>query len=414
MPSRVITCSGLARLLRPGLRVFVHAGAAEPLAWRDALRADPACARGVEFFGIFIPGINDFDYAGLNDDTRASGTFVPPAMRKSFEAGRFDFTPVHYSDLSAFVRSRPIDLAVLQCPPDRGGLFSLGVNADVAAAAARHAAQCAIIVNAALPFTQTADPIPYALATHLIEGDGAILSNPSEAGDDICERIADRVAALVRDGDTIQIGIGRLPTAILGKLGLHRRLKMHTGMITDDVAELVSLGVIDREVKTPITTGMAVGGDPVRALSGEAICYFYSTDVTHDVRQIAAIERFVAINSAVEVDLFGQVNGELINGKQMSGIGGSSDFARGARLSPGGRSIIALPASARGKSRIVPQTAGPVSQGRCDADYVVTEFGVASLRNRSLDARAELLIEIADPAHRPALADAWRAKRAAL
>lgn len=412
MSSKTITSSALAHLLRPGMRVFVHAGPAEPLALRGALLADPACASGVEFVGIFIPGINDFDYAGLHEGARAAGSFVPPAFRKSFEAGRFTFSPVHYSELGAYMRRHPIDLAILHCPPDRAGTFSLGVNADVAAAAARHAAQCAIFVNPALPFTKTADPLPASIATYRVEGDGALLSNPTEAADALTDRIADHVAALVRDGDTIQIGIGRLPSAILRKLGQHRSLKMHTGMITDEVADLVRLGAID--AATPITTGIAIGSDAVRALAGEPICCFHATDVTHDVCRIAAIPSYVAINSAVDVDLFGQVNGEIINGRQMSGIGGSSDFARGARLSPGGRSVIALPASARGNSRIVVQTAGPVSQGRCDADYVVTEHGVASLRHQSIDARAEALIAIADPAHREALAEGWRDRRATL
>jgi acyl-CoA hydrolase len=411
MAQKPITFPALLSLLRPGMRVFVHAGPAESLAFRAALRGDPECARGVEFFGIFIPGINDFDYASLHNEARASSSFVPPAARKSFETGRFDFAPVHYSELGSYVRSRPIDIAILHCPPRSAGSFSLGVNADVAAAAARHAAQCAVITNPALPFTHMADPLPMSQATWTIEGEGPLLSHPSEAGDEPSDRIAEHVAALVQDGDTVQIGIGRLPAAILRKLGHHRRLKMHTGMITDEVADLVRLGVIDEAVKTPIKTGMAIGSEAVRDLARQILCCFCATDVTHDIRRIAAIDSFVAINSAVEVDLFGQVNGEIINGRQMSGIGGSSDFTRGARLSHNGRAIIALPASARGKSRIVALTAGPVTQSRSDADYVVTEYGVAHLRHRSIDARAEALISIADPAFRDQLAQAWRERR---
>jgi acyl-CoA hydrolase len=414
MAQKSITFPALLSLLRPGMRVFVHAGPAESLGFRAALSADPESARGVEFFGIFIPGINDFDYASLHDEARASSCFVPPSARNSFEMGRFDFAPVHYSELGFYVRSRPIDLAILHCPPQSASAFSLGVNADVAAAAARHAGKCAVIVNSALPFTHTADPLPVVQATCLVEGEAPLLSTPSEAGDDSSGRIADRVADLVRDGDTVQIGIGRLPAAILRKLGHHRRLKMHTGMITDEVADLVRLGVMDKDVKTPIKTGMAIGSEAVRDLSRETLCRFYASDVTHDIRQLAAIDAFVSINSAVEVDLFGQVNGELINGRQVSGIGGSSDFNRGARLSHNGRAIIALPASARGKSRIVLQTAGPVTQSRSDADYVVTEYGTAHLRNRPIDARAEALIAVADPAHRDGLAQAWRERRARL
>lgn len=414
MPHALMTASALVAMLRPGMRVFLHAGPAESLALRAALEAKPDAARHVEFFGIFIPGINDFDYAGLHEEARAAGSFVPPKMRASFERGHFEFTPMHYSELGAYVRSRKIDLAILHCPPDRDGLFSLGVNADVGATAARHAAECAIIVNQNLPFTQTADPLPLPHVAYVVEGEGPLLDNPSEASDDLCAAIAAHIAPLVNDGDTIQLGIGRLPAAILRAFGGHRRLRVHTGMITDEVAELARTGVIDAAAPSPITAGMAIGTAKVRDLAREALCRFCPVEITHDVRQIAAIDSFVAINSAVEVDLFGQVNGELINGRQISGIGGSSDFTRGARLSRNGRAIIALPAAARGKSRIVAQIAGPVSQGRCDADHIVTEYGTASLRNLSLDARAEALIKIADPAHRDALAEAWRAKRAAM
>jgi acyl-CoA hydrolase len=411
MTSKPSSIPALLKLLRPGLRVFLHAGPSESLALRAALQANPEAAKGVEFFGIFIPGINDFDYASLHEDARVSSSFVPPMARKSFEQGRFDFAPVHYGELGPYVRARAIDLAVLQCPPPAAGAFSLGINADVGVAAARHAAQCAVIVNPALPFTATADPLPMVEADFIVDGEHPLPSFPSEATDETSERIADHVTALVRDGDTIQLGIGRLPAAILRKFGHFHRLKVHTGMITDEIAELVRLGAIDTDVKIPIRAGMAIGGDRVRDLARETLCCFHSTDFTHAIRQIAAIDSFVAINSAVEVDLFGQVNGELINGKQISGIGGSSDFNRGARLSREGRSIIALPASARGKSRIVAQIAGPVSQARADADHIVTEYGTASLRYRSIDARAEALIAIADPAHRDALAQAWRERR---
>jgi acyl-CoA hydrolase len=413
MPPCDLSCSALVHSLRPGMRVFIHAGPAESLSFRQALLAEPDYAEGVEFIGIFIPGINDFDYASLHDQARASSSFVPPSARKSFEAGRFDFTPVHYSELGAYLESKPIDLAILHCPPDSDGYFSLGVNADVAGAAARHAARCAIVVNSALPSTLMADPLPASLAAHLVEGEGPVLTNPSEAADEPSQRIAGHVAALVRDGDTIQIGIGKLPTAILHKLLDHRDLKMHTGMITDEVAALVDAGAIAGDAGT-IITGMAIGTEIVREFSRSASCRFYATSVTHDVRRIAAIDGFVSINSAVEVDLFGQVNGEIINGRQVSGIGGSSDFARGARLSQNGRAIIALPAVARGKSRIVPQLTGPVTQARTDADYVVTEYGTACLRHRSLDARAEALIAIADPVHRDGLMQAWHERRKAM
>jgi acyl-CoA hydrolase len=397
--------------LRPGARIFVHAGPSESLAFRTALQADPERAAGVTFVGVFITGVNDFDYAGLHPQARLASSFAPPRMRASVEAGRLDFTPLHYSELGPWIRAQRFDLAVLHCPPDRDGVFSFGLNADVAAAAASVARETAVIVNPRLPWTRCRAPLPASGVALRIDGDGPLLSIPADRGDAASETIAGHVAAFVRDGDTIQTGIGRIPGAVLRKLATRRALKLYGGMLSDEVVDLAAGGAL---APSPIITGQAIGSPVLHEFVRGADAVFCPTDETHDARRLMAIDDFVAINSAVEVDLFGQVNGEMLGGRQISGVGGSGDFARAARRAKGGRSIIALPASARGASRIVPRILGPVSQSRNDADIVITEHGVAEIRHAGLDARAERLIAIAAPEHRAALGDAWRDLRAKL
>jgi acyl-CoA hydrolase len=397
--------------LRPGARIFIHAGPSESLAFRAALTANPERAAGVEFVGVFITGVNDFDYAGLHSTARLTSSFTPPRMRASFEAGRATLTPLHYSELGPWIRSQSFDLAVLHCPPERGGMFSLGLNADVALAAARRAREVAVIVNPQLPWTVCREPLPESLVSLRVDSDGPLLSIPADRGDAASEIIAGHVAGFVRDGDTIQTGIGRIPGAVLRKLTARRELRLYGGMLSDEIVELAASGAFAAQ---PLICGQAIGSRALWDFAREANVIFCSTDETHDPRRLMALDNFVAVNSAVEVDLFGQVNGEIVNGRQISGIGGSSDFARAARWARNGRSIIALPASARGKSRVTPLIAGPVSQARCDADIVVTEYGVAEIRHASLDARAEQLIAIAAPEHRAMLTDAWRDMRAKL
>jgi acyl-CoA hydrolase len=398
------------------MHVFLHAGPSESLALREALKADPARAAGVTFSGTFIPGVNNFDYAGLTETTRSAGPFVPPSARSSFAAGRHDHLPLHYSAVPDYFSAQSFDLAVLHLPPDQQGRFSCGLNADIVGAVL-HAREVAVIVNPELPYTWGA-AIDANLVSLLIDGDAPLLRIPSDPADDVSRAIGRHVASEIRDGDTIQTGLGRIPSAVLSALSGHRGLRMHTGMIADEAAGLVEAGAIDLSAqggRLPILTGMAIGTEIVHGLARRHGIEFHGADVTHDFRRIAAIGGFVAINSAIEIDLFGQVNAEIVQGRQVSGTGGSADFARAARFSPRGRSIVALPSAAKGRSRIVPLLGpGAVTQPRADADIVATEHGLARLRHLSIDARAEALIVIADPVQRTELAAAWQKIRAAL
>jgi 4-hydroxybutyrate CoA-transferase len=233
-------------------------------------------------------------------------------------------------------------------------------------------------------------------------------------------RIGAQVASLIDDGDTIQIGIGRVPAAVLAALRDRRDLGVHGGLVSDEVADLHEAGVLSgaRRSQGPgtIVCTAALGSSRVYDWAGRCPdLRFAPVSYTHDIRVLAQIDNFVAINSVLAVDLSGQANAEMLGGRQVSGTGGLLDFVRGARLAKGGRSILALPSTAGGgkSSRIVPHLGegDVVSCPRADADVVVTEHGTARLRDKSVDERAEALIAIADPAFRRDLAEQWGALR---
>lgn len=398
-------------LLAPGMRVLLHAGPSESPVFLQQLQAEPELAQGITFTGLFVPGINAFDYTRLTPTTRMESLFAAPALRGGFEAGRLDLLPLHYSAYPAYLRHRPADLAILHLPPAADGRFSCGLAADIAENVRAFARKVAVLVNPRMPATHGGVSLSAQDADAVFDAEGPLLLPSSDTVDPAFETLAGHVAGLIADGDTLQFGIGRLPAALLRSLTDRRRLRIHSGMIIDEVAMLVEAGAL----AMPIITGIALGGAPVRELATRKDVLFHGVDTTHDIRRLATLERFTAINSAIEVDLFGQINSEFIRGRPVSGIGGSGDFMRAARLSPGGRSIIALLSQARGVSRIVPcLPPGAVSHPRSDIDILVTEHGHASLRELGLDARAEAIIALAAPDHRSALAESWRALRANL
>ena len=412
---KTMTIDQVLRALAPDMRVLLHAGPAESAVLREALRAAPDHADRVTFTGLFIPNINSFDYGSLTPSTRVESLFVPTCARKTFEAGRLDLLPIHYSAFPDHLRRFPADLAILRLPPPQKGVFSCGVAGDIAEGVRRFARSVIVLVNSSLPFTRGG------MAIHEGDIEGVVeIEEPAQVAEDKApdprlDQLADAVACLVEDGDALQIGIGKLPASVLRKLRDRRRLRFHSGMITDEVALLCKAGAIADPIggEAPILTGIAHGGEAVRRLVAGRECVVHGVDVTHDVRRIAAIPRFVAINSAIEVDLFGQVNSEAIGSRQVSGIGGSVDFTRAARLSPGGRAIVALQSRTGETARIVARLAGDVvSLGRADMDTLVTENGAVRLRDLGLDARAEAIIGLADPRDRAALAETWAAMRA--
>ena len=419
MPQK-ITAEQVPDLLRPGMTVFVQGASGEPSPLLDALAAAPEASDGVHYVGCFIPGVNRVDPASFHPNARLTSFFVFGDIARSHAAGKVRFLPLHYSGIWDYLSGLEVDLALLQAtPPDRHGRCSLGVSVHFVPAVLDRAKAIVAEINAAMPRPAQSFEIPHDRLDRVVESERPLVGLATGDPAPEIDRIGQNVASLIEDGDTIQIGIGKVPAAVLGSLHDRRDLGLHGGLVSDEVAALHEAGVLtgarkSHERGTMVCTA-ALGTDRVYAWAGRCPdVRFAPVRDTHDTRVIAQIDNFVAINSVLAVDLYGQANAEMLDGRQVSGTGGLLDFVRGARLAKGGRSILALPSTAGGKaSRIVPRLGESdiVSCPRADADILVTEHGIARLRDKSVDERAEALIAIADPACRDVLAGAWTAIR---
>ncbi|MCW5750449.1 MAG: 4-hydroxybutyrate CoA-transferase [Alphaproteobacteria bacterium] len=409
-------------LLAPGMRVFLHGSTSEPLALRAILEAAASRATGVDFTIGIVPGVNEYDYAALAPAASMTTGFVTPSLRASFAAGRIRFLPLNYTGFHDYLAAAPpFDLAVLQvAPPDADGRMSLGVSTDFPSAILPRVRRVLVQLNEAMP--RIADGPFLAAADLLVESTHALPEFPEAAPDATQTAIANNAASLIRDGDCLQIGIGKIQSAILGQLKGHRRLGFHSGLMTDAVLDLMEAGAMSGEAKSRdrglAVTGLAVGTRRLYEALARLPVAFREARYTHGTDILAGIDNFVSINSAIEIDLFGQCNAEMLGGRQVSGTGGFADFVRGARLSRSGRSIVALPATAAGgrhsriRARLDAGTA--VTGARSDTDLVVTEYGIASLKGLSLDQRAASLIAIAAPEFRAGLQAEWDKFRASL
>ena len=411
-------------LLGPGMTVFVAGGANEPATVLDAIRRRPATSAGVTWIQSIVPGLNRFDFASLHDEARAIAFFITPETRASYRAGRIDFVPCQLRAVADLLdEGLDIDLAIMSvaAPRDEADAdpadFGAGLNCDYVDVVFDRARQVVAEVNSALPDPPDGPRIEARGIDFAVPVSRPPDPFPLPAPDETARAIARNVAGLVRDGDTIQTGIGSIPYAVLGALGDKNDLGLHSGILDDAAMELVERGVITGARKSidrgRHVTAYAIGSPALYAWLGErADVRFRPVNYTHGAGTLARIERFVSINSALEIDLAGQVNAEMIRGAQVTGTGGSVDFMRGAASSPGGRSIVALGATAaRGTvSRIVPRLGdgnAPTAL-RTDVDYVVTEHGVADLRYRPERSRAGALAEIAAPEFRDGLRAAGR------
>jgi len=421
MPTR-LTPAQVPDLLKPGMTVFISGSVAEPGSLIAALAGRPEASCGVRYVGVQTPGINRADWASWHPETKVTAFFITPDIGKSHQAGRIDFIPLQYHENYAFLRDRmPIDLALVSVsPPDAQGQCSPGISNDFLPMLLERGTAIVAELIAQMSRTLGTPAVPLHRFAYAADADRPLIEQSAgELGPEFLA-IGKHVAGLIQDGDCIQIGIGKVPTAVLNALTGHRRLGMHTGMIVDEVMMLMELGVLTGEAKSidrgQTITGFAIGTQRLyRWCADRKDLRFEPVGYTHDVRRLAQIDRFTSINSAIEIDLFGQCNAEHVDGRQISGIGGSVDFVRGARMSKGGRSIIALGATAGGGkvSRIVPglRADTPTTVLRSDVDTIVTEFGVAELRYASVEAKAEALIAIAAPQFRDQLANDWVALR---
>jgi acyl-CoA hydrolase len=411
--TKIAPISEVLRFFAPGKTIYLPGTSGESLALIEFLKAHPRASRRVRFVSMLIPGINSFDYTSLHPEARSVAFFPLPQIRQAILSGKTDLMPhSYYRAYKHLEQHIDLDVAFVHVsPPDENGNCSLGIAADFASAALSRAARKVALVNQAMPVTCGDTTLPAAGFDALIRADGPLVTTDSPTPSESYIKVGANVAKLIEDGDSLQLGLGTLQHAVLHALKDKRNLRICSGMITEAVADLDRMGALAAD-EGAITTGIAVGGPAFfEWLHGNSRVHFKSVEMTHGPSVGQEHHRFVAINSAIEVDLLGQVNGEAANGQLISSSGGLTDFMRAAARHPKGCPIIALPSTSRKGlvSRIVPTLAPgtPVSIQKSDPLIVVTDYGVADLRHLSLNQRAAALIAIAAPSHRERLEGEW-------
>nr|WP_155640771.1 acetyl-CoA hydrolase/transferase C-terminal domain-containing protein [Burkholderia pseudomultivorans] len=404
------SCDALATLIRPGDTVMWGQSHAEPVTLMRALVAQRHSFKRIRvFLGIGLADVLAPEHADAIDFVAYCGS---GANRKLARANVLDILPAHYSQLPELIRSGAlrIDVVMLQVsPPDEHGRYSLGLAREYLVEALKHARAIVAEVHPDVPWTYggpflRADDIDLLIASDTPFPDAAATPpGPVE------QAIGQHVASLVEDGATLQTGIGAIPDAAMAALHDKHDLGVHTGSIGDGIAALCEAGVVTNARKT-IDAGITVGGVIIGSARVRRFAHrnpaleLRGTEYTHNPHVLRRIDRFVAINSAVEVDLTGQVNAEVVAGTYVGAVGGVGDFLRAAQASRGGVPIVALPSTAGAHSRIVTKLSGPVTVPRSDACVIVTEYGIADLRGLSLAQRVPKMIAVAHPDHRERLA----------
>ncbi|MEO8797480.1 MAG: acetyl-CoA hydrolase/transferase C-terminal domain-containing protein [Polyangiaceae bacterium] len=408
--------------IRTGHRIFVHGCAATPLRLLDALVQRADAFRNVELVHLHTEGPAVYTKPEYAKSFRVANLFVGSNMRHRMDGDRIDYLPCYLSEVPRLFRSRrrPIDVALIHVsPPDRHGFCSLGTSVDVAAAAVEVASHVIAQVNPNMPRVHGDGQIHVDRLNAIVKVDDPLIEHEPHALSTDAKAIASNVAGLVPDGATLQVGIGAIPDAVLAALKTHRHLGIHTETWSDGVLDLIECGAVDNSRKV-VHPGKTVSG----FVTGTRRLYDFIDDnpsvhqldigFVNDVRVISRNPNVVALNSAVEVDLTGQVCADSVGTRIISGVGGQVDFIRGAALSEGGRAIIAMTSrTARGRSRIVPmlQPGAGVVTTRADSFFVVTECGIADLYGKTLHERAQALVAIAHPDDREEIARAGREGR---
>lgn len=412
--NKFITANEAVKFVKSGDRVFIHSVAAAPTVLIRALTERKDELKNVELVHLHTEGEAPYAAPELAESFRVNAFFVCGNVRKAVNEGRADYIPVFLSEIPALFRQNvlPLDVALLHVsPPDKHGFCSLGVSVDVARAAADCATTVIAQVNPQMPRTLGDALVHVDQIDHLVEVDVPLAEVPVPDLSDADRAIGAYISEMVEDGATLQMGIGSIPNAVLASLHGHRDLGIHTEMFSDGVIDLVEKGIVNgrKKLKHPgkIVAGFVMGTKRLYDfIDDNPQVLMLDIEYVNDTSVIRRNPKVTAINSAIEVDLTGQICADSIGTYQYSGVGGQMDFIRGASLSPGGKPIIALQSvTSRGESKIVPQLragAGVVTT-RANVHYVVTEFGVANLYGKNLRQRASELIRIAHPDHREAL-----------
>ncbi|WP_288427302.1 acetyl-CoA hydrolase/transferase C-terminal domain-containing protein [uncultured Spirosoma sp.] len=398
-------------VVQSGNRVFIHSVAQTPHTLIRALIDRAPQLRDVELCHIHTEGYLPYLEPQYQASFRPNSFFIGANMRKQLNAGIGDYVPVFLSEVPLLFKRRilPIDVALIQVsPPDAHGYCSLGPSVDVSLAAIQSAKYVIAQINPRVPRTHGDGLIPVSMLHAAIEVDEPIYEVlPSEISAED-RKIGQYVASLVEDGATLQLGIGGIPNATLAELIHHKGLGIHTEMFSDGVIDLVERGVITGEHKAVlphrIVSAFVMGSQRVYDfINDNPGVAMKQASYTNDTSIIRRNPKVTAINSAIEVDLTGQVCADTIGTYQYSGVGGQMDFVRGASLSEGGKPIIALPSTtSKGLSKIVSflKEGAGVTTTRAHVHYIVTEYGIADLYGQNLRQRARALINIAHPDHR--------------
>ncbi len=406
--------------LHSGMHVFVHGAAATPTTLLDAMvnRVD---LERVRLFHMHLDGAIPFATPAVSPRFRSTSLFTGPALREPIADGRADFIPVFLSDIPRLFHTGRIrlDAALVQLsPPDRHGFCSLGTSVDSARAAVDTAPMIIAEINDQMPRTHGNTAIPFERVTAFVHTNRSLPEHAPTVETDTDARIGEIVADLVEDQSCLQLGIGSIPDAVARRLNNKHDLGIHTEMFSDGVMHLIEAGVVTNRFKSihpgrTVTSFISGTRQLYDFVDDNPLIEFHPCDRTNDTSLLRKIERVVAINSALQIDLSGQVCADSLGHRIYSGIGGQMDFIRGAAISHGGKPIIALPSTAAGGrvSRIVPELnpgAGVVTT-RGHVHWVVTEYGAVNLHGCTLAERGEALVSIAHPDFRRELIETLHA-----
>jgi acyl-CoA hydrolase len=411
---KYITAEEAVKVVKSGDRVYLQAAAAAPTILANALTERASELRNVEICHLHTEGEARYANPELADSFHVNSFFIGPNVRHTLKAGNGSYTPVFLSELPHLFRKNvlPLDVVFIHVsPPDKHGYCSLGVSVEATVAAIENAKIVIAQVNPQMPRTFGDGILHVSELDYLVAVDVPIYSHEVEPFTTVEDKIGSYVASLIEDRSTLQMGIGSIPNAALSKLTNHKDLGLHTEMFSDGVIDLIESNVINCNYK-----GSLRGRVLSTFLLGSKRLYDFVNDnpfielressTVNDTARIRKNPKMIAINSAIEVDLTGQVCADSIGPRMYSGVGGQMDFIRGASLSDGGKAIIALPSITKnGQSRIVPflkQGAGVVTT-RGHIHYVITENGIADLYGKTLKQRASELVRIAHPNHQESI-----------
>ncbi len=412
-----LPASEAIKAVKSGDRVFIHSVAAAPQALISALVDRASELRNVELVHLHTEGNASYSAPEFSESFRVNAFFVGSNVRQAVNAGRADYIPVFLSEIPALFRRDvlPLDVALVNVsPPDKHGFCSLGVSVDISRAAVECAKFVIAQINPRMPRTLGDALLHVDKLDAIVEVDEPLHEVSMPALSDVDRAIGGYIAQMIDDGATLQMGIGSIPNAVLASLQNHKNLGIHTEMFSDGVIPLVEKGIVNgtKKAKHPgkIVAGFVMGTKKLyEFIDDNPEVLMLDIAYVNDTAVIRRNPKVTAINSAIEVDLTGQVCADSIGPRQYSGVGGQMDFIRGASLSEGGKPIIALPSvTSRGESKIVAELkpgAGVVTT-RAHVHYIVTEYGVAYLYGKNLQQRAHELIKIAHPDHREALSKA--------